>query len=138
MAYLEWSDKYLTGYKPIDDDHRMLFSLVNGVYDAVLEGEDEIDVENAIDKLVEYVDVHFAREEKLLEETGYPDLESHKIAHEKLRRRVVGYRVSYIRDPIRFEFDEFLKFMTGWLSGHIMKEDMAYLLHLAGKLDIED
>jgi hemerythrin-like metal-binding protein len=77
MATMEWKDSYSVGETKMDDQHKGLIVLINQ-----LGGEDEIGVREVLEKLQEYVDVHFRDEEALLEKIGYPDLDKQKVEHE--------------------------------------------------------
>ena len=64
--FMEWSDKYATGSKPIDDDHRGLFNIVNHYYNAVHHGEAQESLDAILDLVEKYIQEHFAREERLM------------------------------------------------------------------------
>lgn len=127
MPFIEWSDDYNTGIFDIDKEHRMLFSLVNDLYDRVETGSGEASVRATIEALVDYVDYHFSREEGLLETCAYSDIKDHMAAHRKLQSQLETWRRSFERDPEAFDMKDFMGFLTHWLQGHILQSDMAYI-----------
>lgn len=45
-----------------------------------------------LEGLVEYTEVHFAYEERLMQQAGYPEFAAHKAQHDDLSRRGRGFR----------------------------------------------
>lgn len=130
MAFVEWSDDFKTGNREIDAEHWGLFALVNDLADKVHHGAADTSVAATIEALVAYVEAHFEREEGLMAAAGYPDLEGHKIAHKRLEEKVGFFGEAYASSPETFPYEDFLVFLGGWLTNHIMKEDMAYVPYL--------
>jgi hemerythrin len=127
MAFLEWEEKYRCGIASIDDDHRMLFDIVNALHDEVERGALHRHVAATITALIDYVDMHFAREERYLEMYGYPALESHKRQHKKLRQKVYAIKQIYDIEPDRLDTDKVLNFLKSWLTSHILNTDHQYI-----------
>ena len=130
MPFIEWSDSFNTGHNAIDDDHRALFRLVNDLHDHNNSDTEEETFDKAINALADYIHSHFEREEALLEAADYSELELHKQAHARLRMRLLGYQVAFQANPLTFDRQAFVRFVTDWLSAHILETDMAYVPHL--------
>ena len=77
--YLVWKDEYSVGIEAMDDDHKKLLNLINQLQTAVHYYTGKEFEEKALDELVDYTKTHFKREELLLEENDYADLEAHKL-----------------------------------------------------------
>lgn len=131
MAVIQWSDDYLTGIPLIDSDHQTLFATVNMVHARAKEGMDSDTIGRALNVLVMYVDRHFAREEALMEANGYPDLIAHMAGHRRISEKVHGFKTAFDENPDAIDIEPFLDFISDWLTGHILKNDMAYLPHIA-------
>lgn len=89
--------------------------------------------EAALVKLLKYTQLHFASEEKLLSEHGYPGLESHKNKHHELETSVRkmldeirGNRISLT--PLKLNL-----FATVWLFEHIARDDEKFARYVLGK-----
>jgi len=132
MDYLPWSDDYRVGVAVIDDDHRMLFRLVNRLHARLQAGAGEDAVGEVLEGLADYVETHFAREERYMEECGYPDVVAHATKHRDLARTVRSLRTLYEDDPAGFPEGEILAFLKDWLTGHILKSDMDYVPYITG------
>ena len=55
----------------------------------------KVAVAEVIDELVDYTMSHFAFEEELMEEAGYPFCAAHKRVHEIFGKRVSEYRLRF-------------------------------------------
>lgn len=70
-----------TGNAVIDREHKELFGAVNRLLDACGKGQGRAAMESAIQFLLDYVDKHFANEERLQKTSGYPNISAHKTFH---------------------------------------------------------
>ncbi len=121
----EWKDEYSMGIPHMDEDHKVLISLLNRCINLESDEESakhEIDV--ILDEMMKYANFHFHREELMMEEYGYPHIEDHKIEHQQF--------VIYIEQTIaRYEDNELtakelLNFLKHWLKHHILEMDKDY------------
>ena len=129
-VFLEWSDKYVTGSKQIDDDHRGLFDVVNHYHKAVHSGDGEETLDAILDLLDRYIQEHFAREERLMAEIGYKGLNEHRKRHIDLNKAFRTTRLSYHMSPGDFDADAFLKFLQTWLTQHILIDDRRFIPYI--------
>ena len=124
MAVLRWQSAMQLGIPAIDADHKRLVALLNGLHYAVLAGEDHEGVGGTIEELVRYTEGHFAREEALMERSGYPGRYQHSLAHARIAERMREWHADYARAPAAFPMDRFYDFVSGWLLHHVLEEDM--------------
>ena len=94
MALLLWQDNLNTGIQVIDDQHRRIVEMINQLH-AAQTGGSQLVVAEVIDELVDYTLSHFAFEEELMEEAGYPFCAAHKRVHEVFTKRVSEYRMRF-------------------------------------------
>ncbi len=73
----------IIGHPMIDYDHRQLVDIINYI-SVALENEEYEECSRLIDKFINFAKIHFQREEKIFEETGFPELSSHRDIHNKL------------------------------------------------------
>lgn len=126
MAIIEWSNDFKIGEDEIDKEHWGLFALIHDLGDKLAEGAAEDSVAVTIEALAAYVDVHFEHEERLMQETGYPEFAAHKKAHEALDKRVAELKEDLRRAPNTFDYDALMEFLSNWLSQHIINVDMEF------------
>lgn len=123
MALLIWQDDLDTGIGVIDQQHRRIVEMINTLHQTQQQGQ-RLAVGEVIAELVDYTLSHFAFEEELMEEAGYPFCAAHKRVHEVFTRRVSEYR-------LRFEAgedvtEELKQMLARWLFNHIRSDDKAY------------
>ena len=87
--YAEFDDSLVTGNEMIDTQHKELIARINKLL-LLCENEKPAQREavETLDYLADYTEFHFAAEEKLQEEIGYPGLAEHQKKHEELRQTV--------------------------------------------------
>ncbi len=126
VSLISWQDRYSVGVDAFDYDHKILVDLINQLHEAYAAGKGPDALRPAFDLLMEYTDKHFEREEALMREHGYPDLDDHIRAHNALREQVLSYHRDFNAGRTRGLFIELLGFLNNWLRLHILEEDMAY------------
>lgn len=124
VTVLRWQSAMQLGIPALDADHKKLVGLLNTLHYAVIAGGDWDSIGRLLDDLIDYTQTHFAREEALMERTGYPDLQRHRDAHERLARKMQEYYATFIEDPEAFEMDAFYDFVSDWLLHHVLGDDM--------------
>ena len=133
MPAIEWNDDLSVGVDLIDSDHKTLIDLINLVANSIEARQTAKTIGDVIQLLYEYTEFHFIREEVLMEACGYSDLDNHRKVHQSLKKRVRAIRDQYAKNPDSVNAPEVLEFMTGWLTDHIMGQDMAYAPAMSGR-----
>ena len=77
------SEKYKTNIKNIDDEHLVLFLLMREIDGKSRSGNHNF-LFNLLDELSEKIKTHYRFEEQFMHEIGFPGLEAHKLAHNKI------------------------------------------------------
>lgn len=130
MPLMEWTPQMSVGVGIIDAEHKKLVLLINQLYEAMQRGAGQDALGQILENLILYTNTHFAHEEKLFAETGYPDATAHMKEHENLRRRVLDILKRYKngeRDTLSIET---LTFLKNWLINHTTGSDKRYGPHL--------
>ncbi len=116
-----WEEGFGVGHSGIDADHRRLFELFNAFAGAVNDDRAEVEIQGVLAELLEYTDYHFDREERLMQEHGYPDFAAHKAMHDSFVRQI--HDVNSLLDAGGEKGAFVLGFLGRWLSGHILGVD---------------
>ena len=132
MALLVWQDDLNTGVEVIDHQHMRIVEMLNHLH-VTQKSMERVAVGEVIDELIDYTLSHFAFEEELMEEAGYPFCAAHKRVHEVFIKRVSEYRM-------RFESgeditDDLRNMLSRWLFNHIRGDDKAYAEHVKAHLN---
>ena len=122
---IEWNDSLSVGVTVIDDDHKTLIDLLNRYLQA-LETKKTLVVEEVFRELEHYTHYHFAREEELMAQCGYEQLDDHKHRHEVLCDSLRDYYNDVLWGADAEQEAEIIAFLNSWLTEHIMGEDFQY------------
>ncbi|MGD0829977.1 MAG: bacteriohemerythrin [Terracidiphilus sp.] len=125
MALLAWEDRYSVGVKTLDDQHTVLFGILNDLYDAMKKGQAQTVTGPLLRKLAEYTGRHFATEEAMMSSAKFAGLAAHRAKHKELIKQVEAYITRFERGDVMLSVDLF-NFLRDWLTTHISKEDKDY------------
>jgi hemerythrin len=125
MALLTWNNSFSVGVRAIDSQHTTLFSLLNGLHEAMMKGQSQNLTGPLLHKLVNYTREHFSAEEAMMAAANYPGLAQHRIEHRDLARQVEGYVAKFERGEGTINI-QLLAFLRDWLTDHIQASDKKY------------
>ncbi len=127
---IEWNSTMSVGVEIIDKHHQHLVALINQLFEAMRQEQDEEVIDGVLHELNEYVQYHFSYEEELMRECSYPGYEQHCNEHKQLAEslNVLQERHSRGRERITVEVMHFLR---DWLQRHILESDMGYVSYLS-------
>ncbi len=124
MALFDWSTDYELDIPQIDEQHKELVRMINSLYASIREGCSSDTVDQTLNRLLQYVDVHFSTEEQLMMDRHYPGYEHHLLLHENLRIKVMDLKKEQLQGREIATF-ELLNFLVDWLKNHIATADVA-------------
>lgn len=122
MAWLNFTEDYLTGIPEIDYEHRKLFELINMLFEATMSRRSEKVVSAVIEELKNYTVYHFRNEENIFEPTMYPNKAKHIEEHNEFVQNIMLFEEDFKsgRSSVSLEILDFLKH---WLTDHICVRD---------------
>jgi len=132
MALVAWDESYSVGNALLDSDHRILFTLIHQLHDAMETGQSREVVGSIVGVLAEYTEHHFRREEAMFRATNYPDAAAHTLAHQILEAKVAAIRDRWSVGEREALCEDMLALLKKWLTDHIMVVDKSYGPWLAG------
>ena len=120
---LHWTSDLEIGIPVIDAQHQRIVEYINRV-DHAHRTHEPAEVLNVLDELVDYTLSHFAFEETLMEEAGYPFAKAHKKVHQLFARRIDNFqqRAKAGEDVT----EELIHVLKAWLVNHIKRDDNDY------------
>ena len=136
MDPIEWTEDLNLGIPLVDADHKVMISLINQLDAGIGDGEAHETIGSILNTLVEYTALHFLREEMVMDACRYPGMEAHIEKHAELTERVVDIQARFFDNRESVAVDELLDFLKGWLTNHVLIEDMAYRAHAQGHPDV--
>jgi hemerythrin-like metal-binding protein len=109
----------------MDDQHTVLFGMLNDLHDAMMKGEAQKIAGPLLRKLAAYTHEHFTAEEAMMAASGYAGLAQHRVIHRELTRQVDEFAARYERGEGALNL-QLMNFLRDWLTNHIQKEDQKY------------
>lgn len=123
--YSQWSEKYKVDVPMFDEQHKILFSLINILYIGMKADKGKTALENLFKALKWYTEVHFQDEEAELMVKKYPNYEEHRKLHVELMNKVNEFQKDF-KEGKNILNVEFVAFLLNWLQNHIGVEDKKY------------
>ena len=129
MSLLEWKPEYSVGIASMDDEHREMIGMINGVYRQMAESSEADEIESCLEEIFTTISAHFALEERIMREAVYEEYEAHKEDHEDLLDEIRDLTEDFLADTEKggrlLE-----KGLSAWFSRHFSTFDA----RLHGKL----
>lgn len=132
MKY-EMNQEYLLGVEEMDKQHARLLELMDEAH-SLLKDENKLykcaDIRKILAGIKEYVQMHFAAEEKYMEETGYTGLAEHQKLHQEFAVKVDEFDAHVSELSLNTQdgmIQELLEYLIDWLQKHICEVDRKYV-----------
>ena len=121
----------VTGNDMIDSQHRELFKAINEFQDACKNRQGNERVSATMLFLVNYTAKHFGDEERLQQQSNYPDQPNHKKLHEEFKSLVNDLaKQQQGADASVVVMTQLSNALGNWFMNHIMKEDKRVAAHI--------
>jgi len=128
----DWNNSYSVQIGSIDAQHQTLFRIAAELHSAMANGQGKTAVARTLDRLIQYVSMHFSHEERLMRLHGYPDFAAHKAEHDALTKQVVQFQQEFQAGRAIVTV-QLLRFLKEWLQNHIQGSDQKYAPFLREK-----
>ena len=127
-----WSKAIETGRNDIDSQHRGIIDIMNDLNEVpdIVDG-DATTVERALVALKDYVKIHFAHEEQLMDSFDYDDRKRHKELHRAFEAKMETLKAGNITSADARR--KLLVFVYNWLMTHITSIDRIMIAQLNGE-----
>jgi len=122
---LAWDDTLSVNIDEIDEQHKVLVDMINGLHEAMRTGKGVKVLERLVDGLKNYAVEHFGMEERYMEKFKYPGYLNHKKEHERFVGKVLEFETAFKQGKASLTMDV-MHFLKDWLVGHIKGVDKKY------------
>lgn len=121
---IAWEDNYSIGMNEIDEQHQVLFDIINHLWEEVISRDRGAKVLSTLEELERYTVTHFTAEETFMRTHDYSGFEAHKKQHDGFIGRLRKEREAVEAGaPVSLDMINFLK---DWLINHILVQDKTY------------
>ncbi|MDD4914072.1 MAG: bacteriohemerythrin [Methylococcales bacterium] len=126
MALITWTaEQFGTGVGFADEEHKILFGLLNKLYDEATSGASRDTVGASLDALIAYVVDHFAHEEKEMIAKNFGGYDRHKAEHVAFVGIAADLQKKFHSGDAEVT-EEVGQLVKGWLDNHIPTFDKSY------------
>lgn len=130
--FYQWTESMSVGVPLIDNDHKALIHLINRLHESVSAGDSYDVLDELLSRLVDYIDIHFVREERVMEACAYPETPGHKGEHGEFVAYIRGLRERFAAETATDLAGDLAGYLKDWLNHHILIQDMAYRPYAEG------
>jgi hemerythrin len=114
-----------SGAESVDDQHRVLFDLINRLVADMQAGKANEDIGMILDELAKYAVTHFAHEESCMARFSCPAAAANKVAHAEFVRTLTGLKADFDRHgPTSTLAIRMQQVLARWITGHILGIDI--------------
>ena len=121
---ISWSSDLSVDNDAIDGEHQGLITIINRLYASVRTSAGKPQIEAAFKEMRDYTQTHFAHEEQLMVDSGYPDLDAHRKQHHAFVQRLDDVYGEFASgaDPAGVSL---MSLLGAWWTAHINTSDKA-------------
>ncbi len=98
----------MAGVIEIDKQHKELVNMFNRLNEAVKNNESRENIYRIIDEVITFTRIHFATEEQLMVQSGYPEIEAHREKHKDLIKEAL-----HLKDKLDYVGEQMF---TDWFN----------------------
>lgn len=122
---LAWSDKFSTDIGSLDRQHQQLLFLTQNLLNVLSnEGSSLAEKQETFQDLVDHVLAHFAYEERLMRNIGYPGYEAHIVEHNDIRAEIDDIMHDVVHGEGVDDWKGLVSMVQVWVLRHIVASDI--------------
>lgn len=125
-------ESFISGYRTVDNEHRLQLSLLAAVRQAVAESRPASEIDEILERFVDFTKVHFASEVALMRLFQYPHYQSHVGEHDRSLEQIEELEAAYGSGRVALTLQR-VDTLSDWIRQHILSTDDAlgrYLVRL--------
>jgi len=117
-----WDHRYSVNIAEMDHQHQRLFRMVAELEHALRTGRADSIIDEVLEKVIQHTISHFAAEEDLMQQHGFPGLAAHRYDHQTLAQQLAALNLSNLAGRPDIP-PALLIFLQARLRDHILKTD---------------
>ncbi len=131
MSRLTWSDELVTGIELVDAHNQSLFFVLNELFASDFPCEMRSRMCHKIEDTIVFLTRNFLREEALMADSGYADLDGHRSEHRVLLDELL--RLQRTLECGHYDTSAMFDLLSSWALAHIKIWDKPLGKHLRPK-----
>lgn len=123
----DWTSEMNMGIEELDLQNRELFRIGRDMEQLLLAGCKNVtdrQLLNIVCGLREYINYHFYMEEKLMQEKGYSDYETHWQKHQVFQKKILNIDCPELSRNPQAELRKLKETVQDWVFLHVLTEDV--------------
>ena len=122
-----WNNAFEVGIETIDAQHKELFRMLRDLEQMVLTKCSQYEYNDFVKLICEvrdYSTYHFYEEERIMEVTGFAEIEKHRVQHMEFRTEI--NKINYIqleKEPLPI-INQLKSYIELWIMQHMLLEDV--------------
>jgi len=132
-SLIEWNDALSVHNSEIDAEHRHFIALVNELNTAIISRCDKAEVERIMGLILDDAVAHFAHEERLFFERGFPLAQEHSHIHHNLSQTLRSALEQIHQSEFGREWIAIGLAIRNQLVNHLVSVDSQYIAYLSAK-----
>lgn len=129
MDLVQWDASMSVGSDLFDGHHKIIIDCLNDLHPLLGKKNCNAEIAPILDRLEQFVLVHFGEEERTLRQIGYPDWRAHKDQHDQMYDLVFKFK-SDVESGRSLEAAYLHEILYTWLIKHILGDDKKYTAYL--------
>ena len=123
---MTWDERFSVGVGTLDEQHTVLFGILNDLYDAMKKGQAHAANRPPAAQAGQlYTPAFLFPKRRRWRPPAFPGLAAHRVLHRDLIQQVEKLDARFERNDIMLSVDLF-NFLRDWLTNHIQKTDKEY------------
>ena len=114
----------------IDKEHQVQIGMLDALCTLIENDDTQSKIQEMLDQLVSYSEIHFMSEQLLMRNYAYPDYDDHVHDHEAMTEQLNQIKDSYASEQKNMVLN-IASEMKNFLIGHINSRDQAFTDYLA-------
>lgn len=114
---IEWTDDRLSGNDEFDEQQKQLSNLANSVYTAFKAAKSKKEMKDSLRSLIDFASYHFGTVESFIDQTGYSDKDSFKLAFEYFIAKLESFQKLHAAGKVK-SADGLMLFLSNWLKAY--------------------
>lgn len=110
------------GVEDVDGEHEVQVRLLSAFLDAAGDGRTPAELDEILDRLIDYSKMHFMSEELLMRLYGYGDYEAHVLEHERTVEGIEALRAQHAAGEVTVSRER-AEELGQWIVRHIATSD---------------